>query len=168
MTWLGEQPDTFFIGQSVGNEGTAMFNSLKGVPIEKRLELPVIEETQMGMSTGMALNGTVPISLYPRWDFLILASNQLVNHLNRLKKYSADEYAPKVIIRVGIGSVKPLHPHFQHMNDYTDAFKLMLDNIEVIKLEEAAGVMPAYQRAYQRDDGKSTLLVEHMDYYNEK
>ena len=29
-------------------------------------------------------------------------------------------------------------------------------------------IFPAYEKALNRDDGKSTLLVEFGDYYNEK
>ena len=37
MDYLGEQDDTFFLGQAVTYKGTAMTNTLKGVPNEKRL-----------------------------------------------------------------------------------------------------------------------------------
>src|SRR4051812_7077704 len=104
MTYLGNKPDTFFLGQSVEFEGTSMYASLKHVSMKKRLELPIFEETQIGMTLGIALNGTVPVSIIPRWDFLILATNQLVNHLNRLPEYSDGEYRPKAIIRTGVGS----------------------------------------------------------------
>ena len=40
----------------------------------------------MGMSIGLALNGYIPITCFPRFDFLILAFNQLVNHLDKIKK----------------------------------------------------------------------------------
>lgn len=168
MSWLGEKEDTYFIGQSVGVPGTSMFDTLKNVPMEKRLELPVFESTQIGMTIGMCLNHTKVISIFPRFDFLIEGTGQLINHLNRLKKYSNNEYAPCAIIRTSIGSINPLHPNFQHMNDYTDAFKLMCDNIEVIKLEEPEQIFDAYINAYNRKDGKSTLLIEVADYLNAK
>src|SRR5712691_6702526 len=69
MDWLGKQPRTIFLGQAVGYPGTAMFNTLKDVNPEKRWELPVAEEFQMGLATGMALQGFVPISVFPRWNF---------------------------------------------------------------------------------------------------
>ena len=53
------------------------------------------------------------------------------------------------------------------MNDYVEAFRLMCDNMEVIKLEKAEEIFPAYQRSYERTDGKSTLIIEIMDKYNE-
>ena len=55
MEWLGEKKSTYFIGQAVEVPGTAMFNTLKDIDPKKRLELPVFEDTQMGMSIGMAL-----------------------------------------------------------------------------------------------------------------
>ena len=168
MDWLAQQPDTFFMGQAVEYAGTAMSNTIKDVPMEKRLELPVFEETQMGMSIGMALKGTVPISIFPRWNFLLLATNQVVNHLDKIATFSHGEFVPKVIIRTGIGSERPLHPQAQHVGDFTEAFRLMCPNIEVIRLEEPEDVFPAYQKAYLRTDGKSTIIVEYGDYYNEK
>ena len=44
----------------------------------------------------------------------------------------------------------------------------MLDTVEVLEVQEADEIMPAYQKAYERNDGISTLIVEYMDFYNEK
>tara|TARA_R100000152_G_C6775145_1_gene203359 strand:+ start:248 stop:787 length:540 start_codon:yes stop_codon:yes gene_type:complete len=168
MQWLGQQPDTMFLGQAVEYKGTAMTNTLVNVPREKLLEMPVNEEMQMGITNGIAVAGTVPVSLFPRWNFLLCAVNQLVNHLDRLKDYSHGEYVPKVIIRVGIGSERPLNPQPQHVGDFTQAFRGMLQNIEVIRCDEPEHIFPAYQKAYNRTDGKSTIVVEYGDYYGEK
>ena len=168
MDMLAMDKRTYFIGQAVACPGTAMTNTVKNVPKEKLLELPVAEEMQMGMSIGLALHGYIPVSFYPRWNFLLLAVNQLVNHLDKMSIISNGGYQPKVIIRTGIGSVRPMHPQFQHIGDYTEAFRLMCPNVEVIRLEEPEDVFPAYQKAMERTDGKSTILVEYGDYYNEK
>ena len=168
MTYLGEKQDTIFLGQAVAYKGTAMTNTLKQVSRDKLLEMPVNEEMQMGITNGLAIEGMVPISIYPRWNFLILAANQLVNHLDKYPIYTDAEYAPKAIIRVGIGSIRPLNPQIQHTGDFTDGFISMLDTIEVIKLNEPEDIFPAYHKAYHRTDGKSTILVESGDYYNEK
>lgn len=168
MDLLARDPRTVFMGQAVACAGTAMTNTLKNVPREKLLELPVCEELQMGTATGMALTGLVPISIFPRWNFLLLAVNQVVGHLDKLPAMSDGGYRPKVIIRTGIGSERPLHPQFQHVGDFTDAFRLMCKSIEVIRLDEPADIFPAYQKALEREDGRSTLIVEYGDYYNEK
>lgn len=168
MEFLAQDSRTIFLGQAVACAGTAMSNTLKDVPGEKLLELPVFEEVQLGMSTGMAIAGQIPVSIFPRWNFLLLAANQLVNHLDKLPIISNGAYRPKVIIRTSIGSERPLHPQHQHIGDFTDAFRLMCRNVELVRLDEPDQIFPAYQRALERDDGRSTILVEWGDYYNEK
>ena len=69
MKWLGEKEDTAFLGQACRVSGHAIFNTLTDVPMDKRIELPVFEEMQLGMSTGMALEGYTTITMYPRFDF---------------------------------------------------------------------------------------------------
>lgn len=166
MTFLGQNPNTIFIGQAVEYAGTGMSNTLTGVPSEKKLELPVAEEMQMGIANGLAIDGKIPISIFPRWNFLLLAVNQLVTHTDKFPEFSG--YPMKCIIRTAIGSERPLHPQAQHVGDFTEAFKLMLKNVEVIRLDEPEQIFPAYEKALNRTDGKSTLLVEYGDYYNEK
>ena len=169
MNYLAENNKTVFIGQSVEVPGTAMHNTLKDINSNKLIELPVAEEMQMGMTTGLALNGNIPISIFPRWNFLLLAMNQLINHLDKYN-FMVDSKQKKVktIIRTGIGSQRPLHPQFQHIGDFTDAIKLMCSNIEVLRLDQPDKIFASYEKAYLRDDGKSTILVEYGDYYNEK
>ena len=81
---------------------------------------------------------------------------------------SNDTYKTKVIVRTGIGSVRPLHPQFQHVGDFTEAIRKMCTRIEIIRLEEPEDIFPAYKKALNRKDGKSTIVVEYGDYYNEK
>ncbi|MCB0337793.1 MAG: hypothetical protein KDD62_15860, partial [Bdellovibrionales bacterium] len=113
-------------------------------------------------------NGFIPISIYPRWNFLLLAINQLVNHLDKVQTMTRAELAPRVIIRTSIGSERPLHPQHQHVGDFSDAIRSMCSTIEVVRLEEPHEIVPAYQKALTRNDGRSTILVEYGDYYNEK
>lgn len=168
MEFLAQDERVLFMGQAVAAAGTAMSNTLKNVSKEKLLEMPVTEELQLGMATGMALAGQIPVSVYPRWNFLLLAVSQLVNHLDKLSVMSNGGYQPKVIVRTGIGSERPLHPQFQHIGDYTEAFRLMCINTEIIRLDEPEDIFPAYKKALERTDGKSTVVVEYGDYYNEK
>ena len=165
MTWLGSKPDTIFLGQAVEYKGTARTGTLADVSDEKKLELPVFEETQMGMTIGMALAGLVPISIYPRWNFLLCSTNQIVNHLDKLCKMGPN-FNRKVIIRTGIGAERPIHPQHQHVGDFTNAFRIMCPNIEITRLEEPEHVFPAYEKAY--NSNKPNIIVEYGDYHGEK
>ena len=76
MNFLAKDSRTIFIGQAVEFPGTAMTSTLKDIPKDKLYEFPVAEEMQLGISTGLALNNCVPVSIFPRWNFLLLATNQ--------------------------------------------------------------------------------------------
>jgi len=168
MEYMAEDPRTIFLGQSVAYRGNSIYKTLENIPLEKRIEMPVFEETQTGLSIGLALAGFVPVSIYPRFNFLLLAVNQLVNHLDKLPLRTRAGVPPKVILRTAIGSERPLFPGVQHSGDFTDAFRLLLKRVEVVRLDEPDQIFPAYREAFEREDGKSTLLVEYGDYYNEK
>ena len=168
MAYLAADPRTLFLGQAVAMPGTAMSNTLQGIDPSRLVELPVAEEMQMGMTTGLALAGRVPVSIFPRWNFLLCAMSQLVNHLDKLEAMSNGRYKAKAIVRTGIGSERPLHPQQQHVGDYTEALRSMCTTLDVIRLEEPADIFPAYELALLRDDGRSTLIVEYGDYYSEK
>ena len=78
MSKIGQNPTSIFIGQAVQFPGTAMHNTLMGVPKSQLLEVPVEEDFQMGMSIGFAMKGFLPVCIFPRWNFLLLATNQIV------------------------------------------------------------------------------------------
>ena len=82
MNYLAKNKKTILIGQAVEVPGTAMSNTLQDIKPNKLIELPVAEEMQMGMTLGLALDGNIPISIFQRWNFLLLAMNQLINHLD--------------------------------------------------------------------------------------
>lgn len=166
MTWLGEQENTIFLGQQVSYPGNALYRTLTGVPDSKRWELPVAEDLQMGVSIGLALEGYVPICIFPRIDFLILAMNQLVLHLDKIEEMSHGEFNPKVIIRTAIGATTPLYPGPQHCGDYTEGLDAMLKNVTVMKLPSADNIMPAYLGAYASQ--KSRILIEMADSYGDE
>ena len=69
MSYLAKNQKTIFIGQSVNFSGNAIYNTLSHLPKSKKIELPVFEEVQLGMSTGLALNGFIPITCFPRSIF---------------------------------------------------------------------------------------------------
>lgn len=168
MKFLASKKNTIFIGQAVEVPGTAMSNTLKTINKRKLLELPVAEDMQMGISLGLAMDKNVPISIFPRWNFLLYGVNQLVNHIDKFKVMAGDAIKPKIIIRTSIGSQRPLHPQFQHIGDFSDAIQKMCTTVEVIKLKETSDIFRAYKKAYERNDGKNTIVVEYGDYYSEK
>ena len=164
MNWLAEQDNTIFLGQAVCYAGTGCYESLTEVPANKKMEFPVAENFQIGVSTGLALNGFIPVSVVPRWNFLVCAADQIINHLDKMSLMSDGACTPKVIIRVAVGSENPVDPQDQHKGNFSQAFRMMCKTIDIVELHYVSDILPAYKHAYNRTDGKSTILVEFPDY----
>lgn len=166
MVLLADQPNTIFLGQGVRDNGTSMASTFSDVPMHKRLEMPVAEELQMGMAIGMALQGYLPICVFPRWNFMLRAADQIINHLDRLPIYSGGEYKPKVIIRTAVPSTEPFNPQAQHDDDFSGAFDSMFRTIGIRQLRDAERVVLEYQEILEI--GHSMIMVEFTHSYKDE
>lgn len=168
MEWLAQQPKTLFVGQTVAGPGTFMFQTLRDVSKDKTLEMPINESFQMQFTLGLALAGYVPISVYPRQNFLLIATADMANMIDKVPVISCAQWVFKVIIRVASGPDSPVHPGHQHVGNYAEGFRKMFHWIEVVELNEPEDIFPAYKEAFERKDNRSTLLIEHGNYYQQK
>lgn len=159
MRQLAADPRTIFVGQSVRYDGARIFTTLDGVPLDKREEHPVVEDHQLGYCIGLALCGRVPVCIYPRIDFMLLAMNQLVNHLDKLPALWHKH--PHIIVRTTVGRKKPLHAGPQHSQNYAPQIRAMCDTLLVSEVNTADEVEMAYDVALQRPG--AYLVVENPD-----
>ena len=162
MSDLAKLDETIFIGQQIIYAGNPMSTTLTEVPKEKMIEVPVMEETQMGMSLGLAIVGKTVISFYPRWDFVISAANQLINHVDKYELMTGKKV--NILIRVGKGANIPLDPGHQHKANYINEFKSMCPNIEIHDLKTWQDVELSYNYAIK--EGGIHILAEYPELYN--
>ena len=163
MRIIAKKNNSIFLGQSVKYPGNLLYESLERVPEKKKLELPIFEDAQMGMSIGLALNGFLPISCYPRFDFFLLAFNQLINHLDKIKKITDKEFDPFVITRVLVGSKSPIDGGPQHTQNYSKEIKKMLKFISVIELKKSEDIIKVYNKVLNLK--KSVVIIEYSSNY---
>jgi pyruvate/2-oxoglutarate/acetoin dehydrogenase E1 component len=166
MEFLADDPRTIFLGQAVGSPGTFMYGTVEGVPASKRLEFPVCESFQMQFSLGLALTGSIPISIFPRQNFMLLACSDLANMIDKMPAISDGVINPRVIIRVAAGTTRPIHPGHQHVGNFADAFRSLLTTVRVVELHEPWEIFPAYANALEYRG--ATLLIEFGDFIGEK
>jgi pyruvate/2-oxoglutarate/acetoin dehydrogenase E1 component len=88
-------------------------------------------------------------------DFMLLAMNQLVNHLDKLPLYG---WKPRVILRTRVGSKTPLDAGPQHTQNYWKEFNDMTCRIVVKEVRTPSEVMHAYKDALRSE--MSWLIVE--------
>ncbi len=168
MEWMATQDKTLFVGQTVAGPGTFMFQTLRDLPKEKALEMPINESFQMQFTLGLALAGYIPISVYPRQNFLLLATADMVNMIDKIPAISSNGLCPKILIRVAVGPDEPVHPGHQHVGNFAAAFRKLFSWIEVVEINEPEDIFPAYKHALERKDNKTTLMIEHGNYYGQK
>ena len=161
MKFLAEKENTIFIGQQIVYAGNPMSTTLGDVPKEKMIEVPVMEESQMGMSLGLAMTDKLVITFYPRWDFLILAANQLINHMDKYE-FMTNEKA-HVIVRVGKGSDEPLDPGHQHKGLYSKEFESMSKTIKYYDCKTISELKNAYSHAVQNKG--IYVITEYPQFY---
>lgn len=148
------------IGQAVNYKGHAVTPQAQLWPEERRIEMPVAEDFQTGFALGMALDGYLPVSIYPRMNFVVCAMNQIVNHLDKWQAMGGGE--PHVILKGVVGSANPLDPGHQHQANWAEQIKGMCDSINVHELIYPYEVLPTYMATAQ---GGIHLIVEHGDLY---
>lgn len=159
MIKLAKKENLVFIGQQVQSDD--FYGTLKGIDFSKRIEMPVAEELQMGMCIGMAMQGVLPVCIFQRMDFLLRASDQMVNHLSSLevlKKYP-------VIIRTTIGTNTPFDTGIQHSKNLVTAFRELL-SFPVYNLRSCYDVNYTYHTINEKP--QTCLIVEHQDLYREE
>ena len=148
MLELAKDSRVLFIGQNVSYPGHIIYDTLQDIPEERKIEVPVFEDTQMGISTGLALAGFLPVTCYPRLDFLLLAMNQLVLHLDKLATMSKAQFTPQVIVRTMLGANHPLDPGPQHAGHYIETLQSALTYTPVLTARTPKEVLAAYRSAH--------------------
>ncbi len=164
MEYLAKDEKTIFIGYNVGF-GSQGYGTLKGIPKEKKIETPLAENLMMGLAMGMALEGYRPIVFFERHDFMLNASDGIVNHLSKLEKMSKGQFNLPVIIRAVIGSKSPLYPGVQHIQDFTEAFEKMI-NFPIYRPANSAEIEKIYKEV--KGLKKPVMIIEEKDLYEQE
>jgi len=168
MHTLAADPTVCFIGYNCCPAGGSAGGSLKGISEDQIFEMPLAENLMTGAAIGMALDGRIPVLWFERADFLFCAMDAIVNHLNQLSALSQGQHNPGVIIRVCVGNKNaPLFTGPTHtQNPYEALLKLV--QFPVYQIAKIANIEVFYRWALESaKKGKSTLIIEEKDRYNE-
>ena len=161
MDLLALEPNTLFLGYNI-NFGSQGYGTLKDVPFEKKIETPVAENLMIGLAMGLSLEGFKPVVFFERHDFMLNASDGLVNHLDKIEQLSHGEFKMPVIVRAVVGAEKPLNPGLQHTQNFTNIFKEIL-NFPVYSPRNASEVLRDYEKAMMETG--PVMIVEKRDLY---
>lgn len=99
---LAEHAEVFAIGQGLWSPwyvGSSMTDLDREFGTERIIDTPVSENACTGAAVGASLFGFRPIVIHPRMDFMLLATDQIVNQASKWAHMLGGQTSPAVTIR---------------------------------------------------------------------
>ncbi len=159
-------PDVVVLGEDVGLYGGS-YRVTEGLVAkygERRLiDTPIAELSIVGNAVGMAMGGLRPVAEIMTANFSLLAFDQIVNHMSKLRYMSAGKITLPMVVRFPQGVSRQLAA--QH----SESYEQMLCAVPGLTVFAAGDVNYAYhalKRAILMDD--PVIFIEHELLYNKK
>ena len=159
MKELGDE-GTIFIGYNVA-KGDAM-GTLKEVLAEQKLETPVAENLMSGLAIGMSFEEFLPVLYFERHDFMMVAMDAIVNHIDKIERISHGEFKVPVIIRAVTADGGPFYSGITHSQDFTEVLKAAV-TFPVYDPKSGKEILEAFRNA--RDSKRPAIIVERKSRY---
>ncbi len=159
-------PNVVVLGEDVGLYGGSyrVTEGLVSKYGEKRvIDTPIAELSIVGNAVGMAIGGLRPIAEIMTANFALLAFDQIINHMSKLRYMSAGKITLPMVVRFPQGVSKQLAA--QH----SESYEQMLCAVPGLTVFAASDVNYAYhalKRAILMDD--PVIFIEHELLYNKK
>lgn len=162
MTEFGQE-GMIFVGYNVHNSpgGNAM-GTLKNVPDTQKLETPVAENLMAGLSIGMSFEGFKPVLYFERHDFMLVAMDAIVNHIDKIERISHGEFKVPVIIRAVTADAGPFYSGITHSQDFTDMLRTAV-SFPVYDPDSGKALANAFKKAQY--SGRPAIIIERKSRY---
>ena len=72
-----------------------------------------------GLAIGMSFEGFIPVIYFERHDFMLVAADAIVNHMDKIERISHGEYKVPVIIRAVAADAGP----FTHIYTFSRFYR---------------------------------------------
>lgn len=99
---MDKDEKVFAIGQGLWSPwyvGRSMDNLDKRYGKARVIDTPVSEQATTGIAVGAALMGYRPVVIHPRMDFMILATDQIVNQAAKWRHMLGGQVSPSMVVR---------------------------------------------------------------------
>ena len=159
MKELGDE-GAIFIGYNVA-KGDAM-GTLKEVSTEQKLETPVAENLMSGLAIGMSFEEFLPVIYFERHDFMMVAMDAIVNHVDKIERISHGEFKVPVIIRAVTADGGPFYSGITHSQDFTEVLRAAV-TFPIYDPKTGKEILEAFRNA--RDSKRPAIIVERKSRY---
>jgi len=149
-----------FIGYNVAR-GDAM-GTLKEVQADQKLETPVAENLMAGLAIGISFEGFLPVVYFERHDFMLVAMDAIVNHIDKIERISHGEYKVPVVIRAVTADAGPFYSGITHSQDFTSLLKTAV-SFPVSDPKNGKEILRAFRDAVASE--RPAIIVERKSLY---
>jgi 2-oxoisovalerate dehydrogenase E1 component len=163
---MAERPEAVFLGEDVLSPYGGAFKiarDLSDLHPDRVLATPISEASLVGIGTGLALAGRLPLVEIMFGDFLTLGFDQLLNHATKFRGMFGRPLAVPLLVRTPMGGYRGYGPtHSQSIEKHF----MGMPELDVVALN--ARVCPAaLLQGVAQDLCRPTLLVENKVLYTE-
>lgn len=137
MNKLSRVENVVFLGENVINSGR-IYGTLNDVPLNKCIEMPVAENLIAGCAVGLSIAGYFPVCIFQRMDFMLIASDQIINHAALMPKMTGIKL-PIIFVTFKATLKKSFYAGLQHVKDlshvfapYMNCYEIPYNNLEII------------------------------------
>lgn len=115
-------PEVMLLGEDVSDPYGGAFKVSAGLSSkypDRVLSTPISEASIIGLSTGLALRGMIPIAEIMFGDFLTLCADQIINHSTKFNRMYNNQVNVPIVIRTPMGGGRGYGPtHSQSLEKY--------------------------------------------------
>lgn len=154
------QKGAIFIGYNVAR-GDAM-GTLKDVSPTQKIETPVAENLMTGLAIGMSFEGFLPVVYFERHDFILVAMDAIVNHVDKIERISHGEFKVPVIIRAVTADAGPFYSGITHSQDFTEMLRAAV-SFPISDPQNGNEILQAFRKAAA--SGRPAIIVERKSRY---
>ena len=154
------QEGAIFIGYNVAR-GDAM-GTLKDVSPTQKIETPVAENLMTGLAIGMSFEGFLPVVYFERHDFILVAMDAIVNHVDKIERISHSEFKVPVIIRAVTADAGPFYSGITHSQDFTEMLRAAV-SFPISDPQNGNEILQAFREAAA--SGRPAIIVERKSRY---
>ncbi len=159
-----QQAELRMIGEDIEGEYGGAFKVTKDLSLKypgRLRNTPISESTIIGVCTGLAINGFLPLAEIMFGDFMTLTLDQLLQHASKFCEMYGRRLRVPMIVRTPMGGKRGYGPtHSQSI----EKFFLGIPNLDVLALNIRVSPRQVYNRLFN-SVANPTLVIENKILY---
>ena len=163
---MREHPKLVMIGEDIEGPYGGAFKVTKNLSLDhpgRVKNTPISEAAIVGISTGLAFNGYLPVCEVMFGDFLTLAADQIINHASKFRWMYNDQVTVPLIIRTPMGGKRGYgSTHSQCLEKHF----LGLPGTRILALNYRYDPAAIYRQLLS-SAGTPTIVIENKTLYGE-